>query len=108
VYASKAWVKFGDVAALEHSAIRMLQGTVSSINCHSMTATVTEHGYYESHEEQYDYLVAASGLRRVWPSVPQSLTRAHYISEAQGHIDAVRNAKEGVVVIGGGTSSVPR
>jgi hypothetical protein len=53
-------------------------------------------------ELDYDFLVAATGLRRVWPVVPQTHTREAYLSEVGNHIDAVRTAKEGVVVIGGG------
>jgi NADPH-dependent 2,4-dienoyl-CoA reductase/sulfur reductase-like enzyme len=51
---------------------------------------------------QYDFLVAATGLRRVWPVVPQAKSREAYLSEAAEHIEAVRKAKDGVVVIGGG------
>jgi hypothetical protein len=53
---------------------------------------------------QYDYFVAASGLRRVWPVVPQSLRRKQYLFEASDHIRAATTARHGVVVVGGGMS----
>ncbi len=52
--------------------------------------------------ESYDYLICATGYRRIWPTVPQSLDRKSYLAEAQGHIDHVKAAEHGVIVIGGG------
>lgn len=53
-------------------------------------------------EHDYDYLIAATGLRRVWPTVPQAVDRESYLDEAHGHIDLVRCAEHGIVVVGGG------
>lgn len=58
-------------------------------------------------EEDYDFFVGASGLRRAWPVVPQSLTKEDYLNETLGHISLVKSAKRGVVVIGGGKSNLP-
>lgn len=52
---------------------------------------------------EYDFFVAASGLRRVWPVVPQSTIKEKYLKEAQGQIHTLKNAN-GVVVVGGGRS----
>ncbi len=65
-------------------------------------ATVADTISGKEYDENYDYLVVASGLRRQWPTVPQSLTKKEYLSETSAHIKAVKTAKEGVVVIGGG------
>jgi NADPH-dependent 2,4-dienoyl-CoA reductase/sulfur reductase-like enzyme len=54
----------------------------------------------------YDYFVAGTGLRRVWPVVPQSLNRKQYLLEAEEHIYAVSNARHGVVVVGGGAVGI--
>ena len=70
-----------------------------------MCASITLHNPGSAIEHKYDYLIAATGLRRVWPTVPQSLTRDEYLNEGRGHIDLVRGAEHGIVVIGGGTSS---
>lgn len=53
-------------------------------------------------ELQYDYLVAAAGLRRAWPVVPQSLRRKQYLFETGDHIRAATTARHGVVIVGGG------
>lgn len=57
-------------------------------------------------ELSYDYLVCSTGLRRVWPVVPQSLWRKQYLAEAGAHIDAVQRADAGVVVVGGGAVGI--
>ena len=54
-------------------------------------------------ERSYDYLLASSGLRRCWPTVPESLTRTAYLSETGRHIKQTHDADQGVVVIGGGS-----
>lgn len=57
---------------------------------------------------QYDYFVAASGLRRTGPVVPSSLTREHYLLEAERHAVSVEKAEHGVTVVGGGAVGVER
>lgn len=103
-YTSKAWVKFEHVAALKHPSIKIIQGTVSLVDCGEKVAQITRSDSVEC-SIQYDFFLAASGLRRVWPTVPQSLTRKDYLHECQAHIDSVKEAKEGVAVIGGGEST---
>lgn len=78
------------------------QGSVTQIDLAKKVARIANPKTKEESEESYDYLIAASGLRRVWPVVPQSFSRAEYLVESGNHIEAVKNAKEGVVVIGGG------
>ena len=68
----------------------------------SKTARIKDTKTGTEYEESYDYLIAASGLRRSWPAVPQSLTREKFLAESGAHIKAVKSASEGVVVIGGG------
>lgn len=65
-------------------------------------ATITDSVTEESYSERYDYLIVASGLRRVWPVVPQSLTKKSYLYETSEHIHAVKKSAGGVVVVGGG------
>jgi NADH dehydrogenase FAD-containing subunit len=101
-YASKSWVKFEEVKALEHPAIKVVHGSVASVDLETMMATITPNSSLSTYHEPYDFLVAASGVRRVWPTVPQSLNRTNFLTEAQDHIDSVTAAREGVVVIGGG------
>ncbi|KAI1622670.1 pyridine nucleotide-disulfide oxidoreductase AMID-like protein [Exophiala viscosa] len=103
-FASKAWTKFSDLPALKD--IRFIQGSVNTVDCKKKQAVITETPTQSLLELDYDFLVAATGLRRVWPVVPQTHTRETYLSEAGDHIEAVRRAKEGVVVIGGGAVGI--
>lgn len=67
-----------------------------------MTATISLHANGYERKQSYDYLICATGYRRIWPTVPQSLDRNSYLEEARGHIDHVKFAEHAVVVIGGG------
>jgi NADH dehydrogenase FAD-containing subunit len=104
-YAEKSWVKYGDIPALRSPNLRVLQGAVKSVDPARKVATYLAHGSMgEPSELQYDYFVAATGLRRVWPVVPQSLRRKQFLFEAGDHIRAATAARHGVVVVGGGMS----
>lgn len=105
-YAKKAWVKFTDVTALQLPNVRLIQGSVTDVDPVAKKATVSAHLSQELSTHSYDYLVAATGLRRVWPVVPQSLTRKQYLLEAEKHIQAVNNSQHGVVVVGGGAVGI--
>ncbi|KAJ4325937.1 hypothetical protein N0V84_003323 [Fusarium piperis] len=50
----------------------------------------------------YDFFVAATGLHRAWPVVPRSLTKSEFLSDVRDQVKAIQDAKDGVVVIGGG------
>ncbi|KAI9039413.1 FAD/NAD(P)-binding domain-containing protein [Aspergillus affinis] len=106
-YAHAIWKTFDDIPALQTPAIRRIQGRVVSVDCETKTARIE--GITKGRpvtEEKYDYLIACSGLRRDWPSAPRSLTRQDYIAEATRWVEDVKNATQGVVVIGGGAVGV--
>lgn len=105
-YAKKAWVKFQDIPGLQLPNVQFVQGSVSSVNCEAKTATVVDSTTKEAITHQYDYFVTATGLRRVWPVVPQSLTRKQYLIEAEEQISALDDAKDGVVIVGGGAVGI--
>ncbi|KAL7948202.1 hypothetical protein V8C42DRAFT_244780 [Trichoderma barbatum] len=105
-YAKKAWVRFQDIPALRLPNVRFVQGSVSSVDCGAKTATVINSTTKETVTHQYDYFVTATGLRRVWPVVPQSLTRKQYLLEAETQINALDGAKDGVVIVGGGACGI--
>ncbi|KAI5195273.1 FAD/NAD(P)-binding domain-containing protein [Aureobasidium subglaciale] len=104
--ASKSWTKFTDIPALQLPNVQFLQGSVSAIDCENKVASILDTNTKQQLQEQYDYLVVASGLRRTFPVVPQALDRDQFLVEAKTHIEAIRNAKEGVVVIGGGAVGI--
>ncbi|KAI6783662.1 uncharacterized protein J7T54_005691 [Emericellopsis cladophorae] len=105
-YSKKAWVKFSDVPSLDHPSIKVLQGSVTHVDCETKKATVVDHASKEAAMYEYDYFIAASGLRRVWPVAPRALTRKQYLIEASELIHTVDNAKDGVVVVGGGAVGI--
>ena len=103
---SKFWVKYDEIPALQHGDLRVLHGSVRCVDHVSKRASILPHGDdTNSLNLEYDYLVAATGFRRVWPTVPQALEHTSYLDEAGGHIKAVRDAVHGVAVIGGGKLS---
>lgn len=99
-YAPKAWTKFGDIPALKN--IHFIKGSAKGIDMKRKCATICESMTNSESEVPYDFCVAASGLRRAWPVVPQSTTRELYLEETAAHVNAVKAARDGVVVIGGG------
>ncbi|KAF5667580.1 pyridine nucleotide-disulfide oxidoreductase [Fusarium heterosporum] len=105
-FSKKNWVKYSDIPGLKDPSINIIQGSVNSVNPETKKAIISAHLTQEKSELEYDYLVASTGLRRVWPVVPQSLTRKQYLLEAENHINAVQNAKHGVVVVGGGAVGI--
>jgi len=93
-------MKFCALPALQVSNLKIIQGSITGIDCGRKVATIkTSRG---GREEGYDYLVAASGLRRVFPVVPQSLIEKDYLQEAKEQIEKIKSSKEAIVVIGGG------
>ncbi|KAH6847095.1 pyridine nucleotide-disulfide oxidoreductase-like protein [Chaetomium sp. MPI-CAGE-AT-0009] len=106
-HAEKFWVKYDDIPGLRSPNLRVLHGSVKSVDPERKVATYLAHGSTEEPEElQYDYFVAASGLRRVWPVVPQALRRKQYLFEAGDHIRAATAARHGVVIVGGGAVGI--
>jgi NADH dehydrogenase FAD-containing subunit len=107
-YAAKAWIKFGDIPALQKPNVRFIHGSLQKVDCEKKAATVVEYLTKESRVESYDFLVAASGLRRVWPVVPQALMRKAYLIEVEEQIRRVADASDGVAVVGGGSIPLSR
>lgn len=105
-YAAKSWVKFTDIPALRHPSIRFTRGTLTKIDTDNLSAKILDPNTGEQSEHHYDYFLAATGLRRVWPVVPQSLTKKQYQIETFEHTHSVQNAVDGVVIIGGGAVGI--
>jgi NADH dehydrogenase FAD-containing subunit len=102
-YAVKAWVKFEDVPALQDPSIRVMHGSIEAVDCEAHNATVSLHDSRDKQTLAYDYFIAATGLRRPWPVVPQSLTRETYLAETASNIESCQDS---VIVIGGGAVGV--
>lgn len=87
----------------------MLRGSLKAVDLEHKVATYVPNSNTtaSSAEEEelllhYDYFVAATGLRRAWPAVPQSLRRKQYLFEMGDHARAMSVARNGVLVVGGG------
>ncbi|SPO05618.1 related to pyridine nucleotide-disulphide oxidoreductase AMID-like [Cephalotrichum gorgonifer] len=105
-YAPQSWTRFVDIPALQTPAVRFVQGSVASVDPEAKTASIVNGVTKEVSVEGYDFLLAATGLRRVFPVQPQSLSRKAFLLEAEEHIHAVKNAVDGVVVVGGGAVGI--
>ncbi|PYH91605.1 apoptosis inducing factor [Aspergillus ellipticus CBS 707.79] len=105
-FASKTWTRFDDIPALQTPSVRFVQGSVNSVDCQSKVAQILDTNTKETRKEKYDFLIASSGLRRVFPTVPQSLRRDEFLEEAKSHMDEIRKAQDGVAIIGGGAVGV--
>jgi NADH dehydrogenase FAD-containing subunit len=102
-YAAQAWETFGNIPRLQHPNISFLRGTVTNINYEQRTATYKPINSAQELTQNYDYVAVCTGLRRNWPVVPRELTREKYLLETQDYVRGIREAKDGVVVIGAGT-----
>ncbi|OJD11676.1 hypothetical protein AJ78_07601 [Emergomyces pasteurianus Ep9510] len=106
-YAASAWRKFADIPALQTPAINYIQGSVTHVDCERKISTIKIAGTNNEIAQKYDYLVASSGLRRTWPSAPESLSKEEYLTEIAEHVSKTKLAKDdGVVVIGGGAVGI--
>lgn len=101
-YAEKAWVEYKHVKILQRPDVEFVHGSVTKVDPETQTATVRVTGQEAERTEKYDFFIGATGLRRAWPVVPQSLSRKDYLVEASNHIDAVLNGNHPVLVVGGG------
>jgi len=101
-YAAETWTRFQDIPALQAPHLKFIHGSVRTVDCAAKIAHILDTETQSHRTESYDYLIASSGLRRVFPTVPQSLRRKDFLEEAQQHARIVKDAQEGVAVIGGG------
>ena len=103
-YASKVWVPFSDIPALQTPQVQFVHGRASKVDCQAKEAVIDDGE--EPRIIKYDYLIAVTGLRRAYPTVPQSLRRKHLLQEVGSHLGGMEDAGHGVVVIGGGKSII--
>ena len=105
-YATKAWAKFSDIPALQHPDVDCVQGSLVQVSPDVMEATIKLNMTGETVHRSYDYFIAATGLRRNFLVVPQSLTKKRYLLETATHVRETQHAEQGVVVIGGGAVGI--
>ncbi|KAJ5552039.1 FAD-dependent pyridine nucleotide-disulfide oxidoreductase [Penicillium sp. DV-2018c] len=105
-FASEAWTRFQDIPGLKHPGLNFIQGAVASVDFSGKVAHIVDAETKGNRTEPYDYLIAGSGLRRTFPTVPQSLNRDDFLQEAKKHMSDVKHAHDGIVVVGGGAVGV--
>ncbi|KAJ5651104.1 uncharacterized protein N7484_004827 [Penicillium longicatenatum] len=105
-FAAESWTRFKDIPALKSPDFSFIQGTVSKVDSASKIAHILDAETKENRTEKYDYLIAASGLRRIFPVAPRSLRREEFLEEARKHVKNVQNASQGIVVVGGGAVGI--
>ncbi|KAI0874431.1 hypothetical protein GGS24DRAFT_459596 [Hypoxylon argillaceum] len=105
-YAEKAWVKYKHVKVLQRPNVTFVQGSITNVDCENKTAIIAERKTHKTRVESYDFFIAATGLRRTWPVVPQALTREAYLAEVGAHCDRVLNSTAPVLVVGGGAVGI--
>ncbi|KAJ1337387.1 apoptosis-inducing factor 2 [Microdochium nivale] len=108
-FAEKAWIEFKNIKALQRPNVHFVQGRLSNVDCVNKTATIIQRRgqtIEKTRTETYDYFLAATGLRRPWPVVPQALTRDEYLEETSRHITSVYSNTAPVLVVGGGAVGI--
>ncbi|OGM49226.1 apoptosis inducing factor [Aspergillus bombycis] len=105
-FASKTWTRFCDIPALKSPNLQIVRGSVNTVDFQNKVAQILDFETQETRQEKYDFFIAGTGLRRVFPTVPQSLKREEFLKEVLSHKEAIRGADDGVVVIGGGAVGV--
>ncbi|KIX08832.1 uncharacterized protein Z518_03489 [Rhinocladiella mackenziei CBS 650.93] len=103
-YAPKSWTKFDSIPALKN--VRCIRGSVKSVDCKRRQALITETNTQSELTMNYDFLVAGSGLRRVWPVVPQATIREEFLEEVATQVQSLKDSQDGVVVVGGGAVGI--
>ncbi|RSL74056.1 hypothetical protein CEP51_011678 [Fusarium floridanum] len=105
-YSEKAWTEYSALEILQHPSVNYVQGKLASISPESKEAVILPFNSETPSTVCYDFFVAATGLHRAWPVVPQALTRSEFLADGKRQVKAIRDAKDGVVVIGGGAVGV--
>jgi NADPH-dependent 2,4-dienoyl-CoA reductase/sulfur reductase-like enzyme len=94
----RAWKEYAEIPYLKD--VLVVKGRVERLDPKRKEVVYTFAGEEKSME--YDYLVCATGLQRDWPAQPRATTKEEYIRDATALVKELVDAKERIVVIGGG------
>ena len=103
-YVSTAWKGFDEIPSLRDYGVNVLRGRASSLNPANKILRYKESLSGPEREVEYDYLVAATGLKREWPVVPRELGKKGYILDAKRFVKGLEEVEGSIVVVGGGES----
>ncbi|KAJ3459581.1 hypothetical protein MRS44_015654 [Fusarium solani] len=105
-YSQKVWTEYSALEILQHPSVKYIQGKLASVSPESKEAVILPFNSETPSTVCYDFFVAATGLRRAWPVVPQALTKSEFLADVKRQVKAIQDAKDGAVVIGGGAVGV--
>jgi NADH dehydrogenase FAD-containing subunit len=101
----RVWKKYEDISYLRD--VTVVHGRVESVDperkelIYALSNSVGEKGKAMA----YDYLVCATGLKRAWPVQPTATTKENFIRDTKALVEELIDAKESIVVVGGGLCS---
>ncbi|EDU42687.1 Ndh NADH dehydrogenase FAD-containing subunit [Pyrenophora tritici-repentis] len=110
-HTNQMWKRFSHLNELKQPNLRFNHGSVKNINPEAKVAEWCD-GNGKTHQQTYDYLVMATGLKRTFPAVPKSGSFEEYQRDAKAFIekitggDASKGQGRRVVVIGAGAVGV--
>jgi NADH dehydrogenase FAD-containing subunit len=106
LFAPSAWYKFSDMDSLKRPNIEVLQGSALHLDPQAKELHWQKKYRDSSGSEldilKYDYLVASTGIQRLWPILPRSMNSIDYQTDAQDYIADLGKAGPTIVVVGGG------
>lgn len=95
------WKKFSNIKSLKRPNVHFVQGSVENVDTQNMAARVRTTGSGANQKIPYHSFVAATGLQRAWPIVPNKHNFEGYVNDANALIENIGLAED-VMVIGGG------
>ncbi|KAI9732775.1 MAG: hypothetical protein M1834_003713 [Cirrosporium novae-zelandiae] len=111
VAVERSWKLFHEIPALKRPEVKILNGKARSVDFENKMLTFTSNPALENEQGNevkvhYDYLVAATGLRRQWPIAPQAKDKDSYMKDAIRQIEKLERVEGNIVVVGGGAVGI--
>ncbi|KAF1829188.1 FAD/NAD(P)-binding domain-containing protein [Decorospora gaudefroyi] len=110
-YTNHMWKRYSHLNELKHPNLHFKHGSVKKIDPEVKVAEWCDRNG-NTHQQAYDYLVMATGLKRHWPAVPRSGSFEEYQRDGEAFIkkitgnDPSKYDGRRVVVIGAGAVGV--
>lgn len=110
-YTDYMWKRYSRLKELKHNNLHFKHGSVKSIDPEAKLAEWRDRNG-KVHQQAYDYLVIATGLKRHWPAVPKAGSYEQYLRDGKAFIekitggDLTKHENRRVVVIGAGAVGI--
>lgn len=106
------WKRYSHCNELRHPNLHFRHGSVKRVDPEAKIAEWSDRSG-KTHQQAYDYLIMATGLKRHWPAVPKSGSYEEYLKDSKAFISKIvggdpQKPVEGrrVTVIGAGAVGV--